>query len=260
LSARRTALLSKALTSAPIVSWSFDDMLPVVLFLMLVQADAQPSLTAPDIVERMTQADTQRHAALAGYSGIRHYRFDNEKRKKHAEMTVRMSCGSDGIKTFEILNESGSGFVRDHILHKMIEAEEESSQKGERKESRIIPENYDFRLVGTEVANGRDNYVLEIEPKKPSKFSIRGRIWVDAGDFAIARIEGQPAKNPSFWIRSVTVEQRYERTGQFWLPALNHSVAQARIFGPTEVVIEYSEYKTSTHVTEARVHVVGPRR
>ena len=134
----------------------------------------------------------------------------------------------------------------------MIEAEEESSQKGERKETRIIPENYDFRLVGTEISEGRESYVLEVNPKKPTKFSIRGRIWVDAEDFAIARIEGQPAKNPSFWIRSVQVEQRYGRTGQFWLPSLNHSVAQARIFGATEVVIEYSDYKTSVRETRAR--------
>ena len=151
-----------------------------------------------------------------------------------------------------MVEESGSGFIRGHIIHKMIEAEEESSQKGERKETRIAPENYDFRLVGAEVLEGRDNYVLEIDPKKASKFAIRGRIWVDAEDFAIARIEGQPAKNPSFWIKSAQVEQRYGRAGQFWLPALNHSVAQARIFGTTDLVIEYSDYKTSVREAQAR--------
>jgi hypothetical protein len=100
--------------------------------------------------------------------------------------------------------------------------------------------------------DSRPSYVLEIDPKKPTKFLIRGRIWVDAQDFAIARIEGQPAKNLSFWIRSVKVEQRYGRTGQFWLPALNQSVAQARIFGATEVVIEYSDYKANVREAQAR--------
>jgi hypothetical protein len=218
----------------------------------VIQGDSRPSLTAPEILERMAQADTARRTALAGYSGTRHYRFENKKSNKHAEMTVRMSCGSDGIKTFEVVEESGSGFVRSHIIHKMIEAEEESSQKGERKETRIVPENYDFRLVGTEALDGRESYVLEINPKKATKFSVRGRIWVDAEDFAIARIEGQPGKSPSFWIRSVRVEQRYGRTGQFWFPALNHSVAQAKIFGTTEVVIEYSDYKTNVREAQAR--------
>ena len=227
-------------------------MLPTLFLLAMVQGDPSPSLTAPEILERMVQADNDRLSALAGYSGTRHYRFENKKSGKTAEMTVRMSCGSDGVKTFEIVSESGSGFVRSHIIHKMIEAETESSQKGDRKESRIIPDNYEFRLIGTETWDGRLSYVLEINPKKPSKFSIRGRIWVDAEDFAIARVDGQPAKNPSFWIKSANVEQRYGRTGQFWLPALNHSVAQARIFGATEVVIEYSDYKTNAREARSR--------
>jgi hypothetical protein len=232
-------------------------MLPTLLFLATMQGGTPPSLTAPEILERMVQADNDRLAALAGYSGVRHYRFDNRKANKHAELTVRMSCGNDGVKTFEVVDENGSGFVRNYILRKMIEAEVESSQNGERKETRIIPENYDFRLVGTEALDGRDSYVLEINPRKPTKFSIRGRIWVDAQDFAIARIQGQPAKNPSFWIRSVQVVQRYERTDQFWLPALNHSVAQARVFGATEVVIEYSDYKTNVRQVQARSRAVG---
>ena len=228
-------------------------MLPTLFFLAMAQGGSPPALTAPEIVERMVQADNDRLAALAGYSGVRHYRFENKKTGKTAEMTVRMSCGSDGVKTFEVVSESGSGFVRNHIIRKMMEAETEASQKGERKESRIIPDNYEFRLVGMEDWDGRSSYVLEIDPKKPTKFAIRGRIWVDAQDFAVARVEGQPAKNPSFWIRSVKVEQRYGRNGQFWLPALNHSVAQARIFGATEVVIEYADYKTTVREAQAGV-------
>ncbi|HLK65222.1 MAG TPA: hypothetical protein VKU19_17400 [Bryobacteraceae bacterium] len=227
-------------------------MLTTLFFLAMMQGDSSPSLTAPEILERMLQADNDRLAALAGYSGVRHYRFENKKSGKTAEMTVRMSCGSDRVKKFEVVSESGSGFVRSHIIRKMIDAETESSLKGERRESRIIPENYEFRLIGMEDSDGRANYVLEIDPKKPSKFAIRGRIWVDAEDFAIARIEGEPAKNPSFWISSAKVEQRYGRTGQFWLPALNHSVAQAKIFGSTEVIIEYSGYNTSIRETRAR--------
>jgi hypothetical protein len=230
-------------------------ILSIFLFLAVVQAGATPSLSAGEIVTRMVQADNDRLATLAGYSGMRHYRFENKKSGKTAEMTVHMSCSSDGVKTFDVVSENGSGFVRHHIIGKMIEAEEESSRKGERKESRIIPENYEFRLVGTEILDGRQNYVLEIAPKKATKFTIRGRIWVDAEDFAIARIHGEPAKNPSFWIRRAEVEQRYGRTDQFWLPSMNHSVAEARIFGPTEVAIEYSDYKTSVREVQSHVSV-----
>ena len=219
-------------------------MLHTLILLAVIETAPAP-MTTPEIVARLVKADNERLAALAGYTGVRHYRFENKKSNKRAELTARVACDQAGAKTFEVISESGSGFVRNHILHKMMEAEQEASQKGERQDSRIIPLNYDFRLIGSEVLDGRSTYVLEVDPKTRNKFLIRGRIWVDAEDFAIARVEGQPAKNPSFWIRSVQIVQRYERTGQFWLPASNQSVAQARIFGATEVVIEYSDYVTS---------------
>ena len=65
---------------------------------------------------------------------------------------------------------------------------------------------------------------------------------MDAEDYAITRIEGSPAKNPSFWIKSVKIVHRYNKTGRFWLPVLNSSLAEARVFGPTDVMIEYSDY------------------
>jgi hypothetical protein len=222
-----------------------------LLFAMMQAAPAAP-LTAPEIVERMVRADNERLTALAGYSGVRHYQFTNKKSGKQAELTIRMTCDHAGVKTFEVISESGSGFVRSHIIRKMIEAEREASQKGERQQTRIIPDNYDFQLIGKEDLDGRSNYVLEVSPKTRNKFLIRGRIWVDAEDFAVARVVGQPAKSPSMWIRSVKIVQQYARNGQFWLPAINQSIAQARIFGATELVIQYSDYVTSVRQAQGR--------
>jgi len=222
------------------------------LFLMAMMQGAPPPLTATEIVERMLRADTERLTALCGYTGMRRYRFENKRFNKRAEMVVRVACDRTGAKTFEVISESGSGFVRNRIIRKMIEAEREASQKGEREQTRITPANYDFRLVGMDVSDGRESYVLEINPKTRNKFLIRGRIWVDAEEFAITRIEGQPAENPSFWVRSVKVVHRYERAGRFWLPAMNESRAQARIFGVTDVAIEYYDYVISIRDVEAR--------
>ncbi len=226
-------------------------MLHTLRLRAVMESTAPSTLTTPEIVQRMVQADNNRLAALGGYTGVRRYRFENKKYNKRAELTAHVTCDNGGVKTFEVMSESGSGFVRNHIIRKMMEAEQEASEKGERQETRIIPANYDFHLVGTDILDGRTSYVLEVNPKTRNKFLIRGRIWVDAEDFAIARVEGQPAKNPSFWIRSVQIVQRYERTGRFWLPASNQSVAQARIFGTTEVVIDYSDYITTARDAQA---------
>ena len=217
-------------------------MILTLLFLAQAAVAHAGSITANEIVQRMMQADNERKVAFSGYTGMRRYSFENKKVDKHAEMTVRVVCDQGGTKNFEVVAESGPGFIRNHIIRRMIDAEHEASETGEHEQTRITPQNYDFRLLGTEVLEGQPSYVLEISPKTNNRFLVRGRIWVDAEDFGIMRVEGSPAKNPSFWIRSAHIVQRYNRIGKFWLPVINQSRAEARIFGVTEVRIDYSDY------------------
>lgn len=227
-------------------------MLPILFLLASTPAPDASSLTGPEIVDRLVRAEDERLSVLAGYAGVRRYRFENKRFNKQAEMTVRVTCASRGAKTFEIVEESGSGFVRDKVIRKMIEAERDASQKGEREQTRIIPKNYDFQLIKTEMSEGRPNYVFEIHPKTNNKFLVHGRIWVDAGDFAITRVEGTPAKNPSFWIHRVQVVQRYQRVGRFWLPVMNRSHAEVKIFGSTDLEIDYFDYVANERQLQVR--------
>jgi len=216
--------------------------LPGLLALVLTAQDTPPQLAVEQVVDRMVRADESRVAALGGYTGMRRYRFENKRVNKRAEIVVRLTCTNTGAKTFEVISESGSAFVRSHVLRKMIEAETESSRRSDREQSRILPKNYEFRLIGTDTNEGRPSYLLDLIPKTKNKFLIQGRVWVDAEDYAITRIEGSPAKNPSFWIKSVKIVHRYGKTGPFWLPVVNSSWAEARLFGPTDVTIEYFDY------------------
>ena len=97
-------------------------------------------------------------------------------------------------------------------------------------------------LLGKENFNQRATYVLAIAPKTHNKYLVEGRIWVDADEYAITRIEGKPAKNPSFWIKSVHFVHNYQKNGPFWLPVSDRSVSDARILGATELTIEYFDY------------------
>jgi hypothetical protein len=106
----------------------------------------------------------------------------------------------------------------------------------------MVPQNYEFRLIGSEPLQGRPAYVIDVIPKRSDKYLFRGRIWVDAADFALARAEGEPAKNPSFWTRSVHFVQQYRKSGPFWFPAETTSVTEAHIFGTTDVSIRYFDY------------------
>ena len=54
--------------------------------------------------------------------------------------------------------------------------------------------------MGRETLGGWLAYVLHVEPLKPSKFLYRGKVWLDAADFGLVKMETQPSKSPSFWI------------------------------------------------------------
>jgi hypothetical protein len=215
----------------------------VVLAVVMAAAESTSTLpTADEVVAKMIARDGERLASLHGYTAIRRYVLENQNHHKRAEMTVRMICREDGSKQFEIVSEDGWGGARKHVFPRLLEAEMEAARPDLRERSRITPENYTFEMAGTEWVRGRQAYVIAIEPKTMNKYLAQGRIWVDVDDYAIIRVEGKPARNPSFWIKSVHFVHDYDKTGSFWFPVSDRSVTDVRIFGATEMTIEYFDY------------------
>ena len=198
---------------------------------------------ADDVVAKMVQQDAQRKSQLSGYTATRHYVAVNEERK--AEMLVKVTCTSDGAKHFTILSEDGSSTIRRHVFYKMLKEETEASSRSTSNSTHITPANYEFQLIGKDVINERPTYLLHITPKEDNKYLIDGKIWVDATDYSIVRIEGSPAHNPSFWTRNVHFVHTYQKVGPFWFAASTHSVSEIRIFGDAELTIQNSDYTLS---------------
>ena len=209
---------------------------------LLGQASTAASLSADQVMAKVFERDSQREAMGGGYSGSREYILDNHKLDKRAEMVASVVCGPDGTKHFQVVSEDGWKSANKHVLRKMLDSESETSQPDTRPKTRMVPENYEFHLVGTEYLQGRPAYVIDAVPRRSDKYLFRGRVWVDAEDFAVARVEGRPAKNPSFWTRSVHFVQQYHKSGPFWFPAATTSVTEALIFGSTDVTIRYFDY------------------
>jgi hypothetical protein len=220
------------------------------LFLLpasVAAADESPSLpTATEIVTRMGSRDLQRQVSIEGYAGMRRYVLDNQKLHKRAEMLVQVQGDPDGTKHFEVVSEEGWKAAHKHVLRKMLESESETSRPEMRASTKLNLENYDFEVIGTEMVADRPAFVLETQPKRKEKYLFRGRIWVDAEDYALVRAEGSPAKNPSFWTKSTHFVQIYQKNGLLWFPRSTQSVTEAHIFGTTDVNIEYFDYAPKT--------------
>ena len=202
--------------------------------------------SASDVVARMLASDTQRQQSLSGYEGTRRYVLVNDHMHKRAEMVVRVTGDPDGTKHFEIVSETGWKAAQKHVLRKMLESEEDASHPEARFKARLSLDNYEFQMVGIDEVDGRSVYAIDVSPKRKEKYLFRGRIWVDAEDYALVRADGNPAKNPSFWTKSVHFTHTYQKNGTFWFPSTTDSLTDARIFGATALKIEYFDYKPGT--------------
>lgn len=213
-------------------------------------------LTVSQVVSRMVETNKRRTEALRGYTSLRSYDLElHGIINLHAKMEVKMTYRYPGGKDFTILSQSGSAFMRNHVLKRLLEAENDASRQSEHRQVSITPQNYNFQLAGYEKDAQGKYYILDVIPKAKRKFLFKGRIWVNGRNFAIVRIEGQPSKMLSWWTPKVDFVYQYKKVGKFWLPALNKTITHVRIFGRSLLTIRYKDYD----FTEARnVHPFTP--
>ena len=209
-------------------------------------------LSAAQIVAAMQDRNLARAAALKHFHSVRHYsvEYRGYAAKVAAQMEVEADYDAASGKSFHIVSQSGSKLLIDKVLKRLLESETDAQKK---HSSDLTNANYSFKLAGQEDVAGRPAYILDVEPLTDNKYLYRGKIWVDAADFALARIEAEPAKNPSFWISSTAIHHRYEKTGSFWLPAQNESDTDVRVGGKAVLRIDYGKYD----VTPAAALVAG---
>jgi hypothetical protein len=225
-------------------AWAEDASLPAPASLTPAQS---ASLTPAQIVEQMQRHNQARAEGLKHYQSVRHYQVEYQgfPHKIAASMEVEVNYDAKSGKSFRFLSQSGSKGLCEKVLKRAVESEREAQQ--DKGATALTPENYQFQLVGSESLRGRPAYILAVEPRVKSKFLYRGKIWVDAADFALAKIEAEPARNPSFWISRTLIRQTYAKTGDFWLPDENRSETKVRIGGTAILTIDYGSYQIASN-------------
>jgi hypothetical protein len=139
----------------------------------------------------------------------------------------------------------------------MLATESEASSPEMRFKARLSPENYEFHMARTELLDGRTAYVIDVVPRRRDGRLFEGQIWIDSQDYALAKVEGRPAKNPSFWTTSVHFVHTYQKSGPFWFPASTESVTEVRIFGATSLTIHYFDYTPNLPQTTETARAVS---
>jgi outer membrane lipoprotein-sorting protein len=203
------------------------------------------NLSAEQVAKRLQEKNAQRAAALRQFNGTRIYRmrYTGFPSDREAEMVVNVTYRAPDTKIFSVVSQNGSKLIQDRVFKKLLEGEQEAANEENRKNTALTSDNYEFTSAGYESTPDGNLYVLNLLPRTKNKFLYRGKIWVDAKDFAVVRIEGEPARNPSFWIKKTEVRHRYVKVNDFWLPAENHTESVIRLGGRAILSIEYKDYK-----------------
>jgi len=204
-----------------------------------------PQLSVDTIVQKLMAANAERSQSLRGYKGKRIYHLDYHGifGSHDAGLQVEATYNAPDHKDFKVISQSGSKILINHVLLKLLSSEQEAQEEQNRKELEISPRNYTFALAGTEHTPQGDFYVLAVSPKGKSKFLYRGKLWIDAKDFAMVRMQGEPAKNPSYWVSHTQIEYQWAKIGGFWLPSHNASETDVRMGGKAVLTIDYSDYQ-----------------
>ena len=197
------------------------------------------------VLDKLVEKNAERADALQKYQGRRYYSLDYTgfPASFHAEMVVDMTYDAPATKQFKIVSQSGPEWIVDRVLKRLLEAELESMNEENRARVALNSSNYDFSDFEHQDSPDNCSYQVTVEPKIPNKLLYRGRIWVDSKDFAVCRIEAEPAKNPSFWIKKTEIHHSYLKVGNFWLPSENESVSAIRGGGRAVLTIKYRNYE-----------------
>jgi hypothetical protein len=260
----------------------------------------------PDASGRLSQEQMQQLLRVVADKDL-----ENDKRQRdytYIEREVQNKLGSSGdtksteIKTYEILEIYGEQVQRltekddkpldakeaakeDEKIQKIIdkrkneseadrekrEKKEEKDREDDRKFVRDIADAYNFKLVGTEVLDGREAWVIDGEPrpgfqphtsdaKYLSKF--HGRVWIDKADLQLAKMDIECLDTISWGLFLARIHKgtriMLEQTrvnDEVWLPRHVTFKLDARVallkeyrMDGEQTYSDYKKFRTSTRI------------
>ena len=211
--------------------------LPCLVFLATLASSSQVAsstseIKSPDlnvILQRLEDIQHRDPAQSRPYELTREYKvFHGSDKKPTSEVMAQINFVPPHMKTYKIIQARGNS-RGEKMVRELLDRETESAKKGQASE--VSRTNYDFVFLRQENFGAVPEYVLGILPKRKDKNLLRGQIWVDASTFRIRRIEGVPAKSPSFWLKNIHITLQFTQLGGMWVPVSFDALATVRLLG-----------------------------
>jgi hypothetical protein len=188
---------------------------------------AAPSLTS--ILQAMEKSQLEVRQQPP-YQVIREYSLSGVKSSSaNADVVAQVDFSPPAGKDYSIQKWSGSARGK-QVVQRVLDHEMEAS-KGNQSRTALTRDNYDFILMSDTVLNGRPCYVLGLKPKRKEKDLVSGAAWVDKSSFLILHVEGETARAPSWWLKSVRIKLSFGDVSGVWLQTSMEAVSDVRLLG-----------------------------
>jgi len=205
---------------------------------ILTLAGDKTQLFVEGLLARMMAHRKWQDSVLREYQTRRLFHATNNRFNIESLLEVETIFHAPGPLQSTMIRQEGSAFIREHVFEKIILAESELSAKDN---ADMIPENYQFTLIGPDACEGRRCWHMAVKPKRSEKYLVNGDVWLDAEDYAVSRIHGIPSKRVSLWISHAEIDWHFQRmnTG-VWLTDKIESSSDVRLFGTVLMQINYN--------------------
>ena len=220
-------------------------------FAFTQQSTNSGALSLSSIIQRVEKTQSEARSE-APYQIIREYRVLGARSSDaDAEVVAQVDFMPPTSKDYNIQRWSGSARGK-QVVQRVLDHEVETAASRDRQaRTGLTSDNYDFSLIGDSVLDGRPCYVLELKPKRKEKDLISGKAWVHKNSFFVLRIEGETAKTPSWWLKSVRVKLAFGDLGGNWLQTSIEAVADVRFLGSHTLTSRILDYR-GTDLTASR--------
>jgi hypothetical protein len=169
----------------------------------------------------------------SSYRAQRHLEAENRAHNKAGWIDVVTEFAS-GTMTYTVTGRGGSELVQNRVLLAALNAERDMLKAG-RTPYQWTDANYQLADAETEEGQPR----IRIVPKRKDKWLIDGWLFLTP-EADVIQMSGKLSKNPSFWTRNVTMDQRYTTVRGVHLPVSVASVADVRMYGRSTFNMTYA--------------------
>jgi hypothetical protein len=194
------------------------------------------------ILTQLVARNERRSGARLEYTAVKRHQVTDSRGETYAEEIAHIEYDAPGKRTFVVTSENGWAPAGHFTLDQLIGSEIETIAGGDDRDSSITPANYKLDPLGEQQVGAFHCFVVQATPKRKEKDLFEGKIWIDAQDYAIVRIEGHPAKRPSFWIAREDCVRQYQKIDGFWLPQKDETRVRVRLYGTRLLAVDHWNY------------------